>query len=77
VLSTPRATLDDCLGLAFNPRDVFDVPTVETLASSIDAGRSAAEPADDHLGPILDAPPGLCDEQGRRVIGARDDRSRG
>ena len=77
MLSTPRATLDDCLGLASHPRGVVDVPTVQAIASSIDAGRSAAEPADDHLGPILDAPPGLCDEQGRRVIGARDDRSRG
>lgn len=75
MLSTHRATLDDCLGLASHPRGVVDVP-VEALTSSIDAGRSAAEPADD-LGPILDAPPGLCDEQGRRVIGARDDRSRG
>ena len=76
MLSTHRATLDDCLGLASHPRGVVDVPTVQAIASSIDAGRSAAAPADD-LGPILDAPPGLCDEQGRRVIGARDDRSRG
>jgi len=62
VLSTHRATLDDCLGLR-PTRGVVDVPTVQAIASSIDAGRSAAAPADD-LGPILDAPPGLCDEQG-------------
>ena len=74
MLSTHRGTLNARFSLDL--RGVFDAATVEALASSIDAGRLVAAPANDPDS-ILDALPGFGDEQVRRVSGAWDDRSRG
>jgi hypothetical protein len=73
VPSKHGATLDECPCCL---RGVFDAPTVEALVRSIDAGRSAATPAND-LDSILHALLGLSDESMRWVSGVWDDRSWG
>ena len=74
MLSTHRETLNACFSLDLH--GVFDAPTVETLARSFDAGRSASAPANDRDS-MLNALLGLSDERMRWVSGTRDDRNRG